>query len=115
MTSQVQTETVKAAHKAAAIIEEFRKLNPEMQAQQMAIFLTVAAKPDLTITELAKLTGQASSSVSRNVAALGKTHRKGLPGLDILMAVEDPMDRRNKRISMTPKGVMVMNSIERLI
>jgi len=115
MSTQTQTETVKAARKAALIIEEFRKLNPEMQAQQMAIFLAVAAKPNQTVTELAKATGHATASVSRNVAALGETHRKGLPGLNILVATEDVLDRRNKRINLTPKGVRVMASLENLL
>lgn len=106
---------MKAAKKVASFIEEFRKLNAEMQAQQMAIFLAVAAKPDLTVTDIANATGHSTSSVSRNIAALGKTHRKGLPGLDILVAVEDPIDRRNKRIRMTPKGARVMAALEALI
>ena len=40
-----QTKTAKAARKVASFIEEFRKLNAEMQAQQMAKFLAVVAKP----------------------------------------------------------------------
>ncbi|MBY5407438.1 hypothetical protein HFO98_02945 [Rhizobium leguminosarum] len=48
MTPDAEAKTVKAARKVAAIIEEFRKLNAEMQAQQMAIFLAVVAKPGST-------------------------------------------------------------------
>jgi DNA-binding MarR family transcriptional regulator len=112
---QVQNSTAKAARKAASIIEEFRKLNPEMQAQQMAIFLAVVAKPESTITDLANVTGHSTGTVSRNVAALSQIHRKGMPGLDILVAKEDIMDRRNKRISLTPKGVRVMSALEALL
>jgi DNA-binding MarR family transcriptional regulator len=115
MLTQAQIETVRAAKKVASLLEEFRKLNPEMQAQQMAIFLAVAGKPDSTVTELGIATGQPTNSASRNVAALSKTHRKGLPGLDLLTAVEDEMDRRTKRIRLTPKGVRVMASLEGLL
>ncbi|MBY5849812.1 winged helix-turn-helix transcriptional regulator [Rhizobium leguminosarum] len=115
MTKDDQIRTAKAARKAASIIEEFRKLNAEMQAQQMAIFLAVVAKPESTITDLANVTGHSTGSVSRNVAALSQTHRKGMPGLDILVAKEDIMDRRNKRISLTPKGVRVMAALEALL
>jgi DNA-binding MarR family transcriptional regulator len=38
-----------------------------------------------------------------------------LPGLDILVAKEDVLDRRNKRISLTPKGVRVMAALEALL
>jgi DNA-binding MarR family transcriptional regulator len=115
MTKDEQVKTAKVARKVASFIEEFRKLNAEMQAQQMAIFLAAAAKPESTITDLANVTGHSTGSVSRNVAALSKTHRKGMPGLDILVAVEDIMDRRNKRITLTPKGQRVMAALEALL
>ncbi|RWX10373.1 MarR family transcriptional regulator [Rhizobium hidalgonense] len=113
--TDTQARIAKAASKVASIIEEFRKLNAEMQAQQMAIFLAAVAQPGSTITDLANVTGHSTGSVSRNVAALSKTHRKGMPGLDILIANEDVLDRRNKRISLTPKGMRVMASIEALL
>ncbi|MBY5581877.1 MarR family transcriptional regulator [Rhizobium leguminosarum] len=115
MVQDNQTQTAKAARKVASVIEEFRKLNAEMQAQQMAIFLAVAAKPESTITDIAKITGHSTGSVSRNVAALSQLHRKGMPGLDILVAKEDVLDRRNKRITLTPKGVRVMAALEALV
>lgn len=115
MTADTETKTHKAARKVSSIIEEFRKLNPEMQAQQIAIFLAVVAKPGSTISDLANVTGHANGTVSRNVAALGQTHRKGMPGLDILIAKEDLLDRRNKRITLTPKGKRIMASLEALL
>jgi DNA-binding MarR family transcriptional regulator len=108
MPDDASVKTAKAARKIAAIVEEFRKLNAEMQAQQMAIFLAVAGKPNCTITELSVVTGHATSSISRNVAALGKFHRKGMPGLDVMEAVEDNVDRRLKRVRLTPKGQRIM-------
>ncbi|MBY3245149.1 winged helix-turn-helix transcriptional regulator [Rhizobium laguerreae] len=115
MLTDSQARIAKAASKAASIIEEFRKLNAEMQAQQMAIFLAVVARPGSTITDLANVTGHSTASVSRNVAALSQTHRKGMPGLDILIAKEDVLDRRNKRISLTPKGMRIMAALEALL
>jgi DNA-binding MarR family transcriptional regulator len=115
MTKEQQNQTAKAARKVASIIEEFRKLNAEMQAQQMAIFLAVVAKPECTVTDLANITGHSTGTVSRNVAALSKIHRKGMPGLDIIQAKEDVLDRRNKRITLTPKGQRVMAALEALL
>jgi DNA-binding MarR family transcriptional regulator len=115
VTDEARTETVKAAKKWSAVLEEFRKLNPEIQAQQIAIFLAVVIKPDQSVNELAVATGQGNSSASRNIHALSKVHRKGMSGLGLLTAVEDELDRRLKRIRLTPKGVMVMNSLERLL
>jgi DNA-binding MarR family transcriptional regulator len=38
------------------------------------------------------------------VAALGKWHKLGEPGLDLVEAVEDPIERRRKIMFLTPKG-----------
>ncbi|MER8582655.1 winged helix DNA-binding protein [Mesorhizobium sp. M1423] len=105
-----QTEN-KTARRLLSFIEEFGKLDPEMQIQQIAVFLHVMGKPGVTMRELEQLTGLSSSSVSRNVSALSKTHRKGQPGHDLLATVEDPMDRRIKRISPTSKGTKVFNTL----
>ncbi|MBY5413622.1 winged helix-turn-helix transcriptional regulator [Rhizobium leguminosarum] len=52
---------------------------------------------------------------STAVSALGQVHRKGMPGLDILVSKEDPMDRRNKRVFITPKGKRVMATLETIL
>ncbi|MER8482498.1 helix-turn-helix domain-containing protein [Mesorhizobium sp. M1322] len=77
----------KAARKLLALIDEFSKLDPEMQIQQIAVFLHIMEKQDLTMGEVEQLTGLSSSSVSRNVAALSKVHRKGLPGHDLIYCI----------------------------
>ena len=101
----------KNARRLIELIEEFRKLDLEMQAQTMVTFLHVAAKPGITIKELAAITGTSSSSSSRNVAVLGKVHRKGLPGHDVVETYEDAEDRRTKRCQLTHKGRMVFSSL----
>jgi DNA-binding MarR family transcriptional regulator len=115
MTTLDQSQTTNAAKRVASFIEEFRKINAEMQAQQMAIFLAVAAQADLSVSEIAIVVGHSTSSVSRNVAALGKVHRKGQPGLDLLNTREDINDRRNKRVRLTPRGTRVMATLASLL
>jgi DNA-binding MarR family transcriptional regulator len=115
MLTNTQAETISKARKALLLIDVFRTLNAEMQAQQMQVFLAVAANPDRTLTDICNLTGHPSSTVSRNVAALGKTHRGGQPGLELVSAIEDPTDRRHKRLRLTPKGQLVMNAIGALL
>lgn len=105
-----QTEN-KTARRLLSFIEEFGKLDAEMQIQQIAVFLHVMGKPDLTLRELEQATGLSSSSVSRNVSALSKVHRKGTPGHDLLTTYEDPMDRRIKHVKPTPRGIKVYNTL----
>lgn len=95
---------MKAVGKGLTLFDEIRNLDPEMQAQTITIFLHVVAQPGIAMRELEKLTGLPSSSISRNVAAMTKVHRRGRLGLDILVSKESPEDRRSKLVFMTPKG-----------
>ena len=98
---------------AADGIELFRTLDQEMQAQTMMCLLVVAQAHPIPIQmrEIARRVGLAQSSTSRNVALLGKTHRKGLPGLDLLYACEDVTDRRTKVVSLTSRGERFINQL----
>jgi len=107
--------TDKALRKAVRLIEEFRKFDLEMQLQMVLIFLLIADNEGCTFVELIRETGLRSSSVSRNVAALGQTHRKGLPGHDLVVAKEDPIDRRTKQIYLTQKGKLLVKAIKEII
>lgn len=99
-------EAPKVTNRLISIIERFRILDSEMQAQQMLIFLTVVAKPGLSLREIEQQTGLSLSSVSRNVSALGEFHRKGQPGHNLLVAYEDIHDRRFKKVKPTQKGLI---------
>ncbi len=87
-------------------IELFRTLDPEIQAQGLSTFLTIAMSDPVPISmrDLAEAVGIAQSSCSRNVASLGQIHRHGRPGHQLVESYEDPMDRRNKLVKLTPKG-----------
>lgn len=61
----------KNVRRLISIVEEFRKLDPEMQAQTILLFLLVVARPGITMKELAQSTELSSASISRNIAALG--------------------------------------------
>jgi DNA-binding MarR family transcriptional regulator len=89
----------------ANAISAFRDLDQEIQAQTMLTFLCVAESPDpIGMRDLQTRLGVASSSTSRNVAALSKHQRVGKAGHDLVEAFEDPADRRSKRVRLTAKG-----------
>lgn len=97
-----------------AVIEEFRKLNPEMQAQTILTFCAVASKEGVVgMKDIERMTGMSSASTSRNIAALGPYHRKGNPGMDLVVAFENPDDRREKLLKLTPKGRRIAESLVR--
>ncbi|MDX0801722.1 MarR family transcriptional regulator [Sinorhizobium medicae] len=111
MNNVVTIENNKNARRLISIIEEFRKLDPEIQAQTITLFLMVVARPGITMKELVQQSGLASSSVSRNIASLGAVHRNGEPGHDLLRAYEDPTDRRTKKVELTAKGRRVYETL----
>lgn len=113
----------KTARRFIGFIEEFRKLNPEMQAQQISLFLHVVAYPDRTIRELAETANLSlGGTITRNLDALSETRKvkKGdkietVPGHGLVQVYEDAADRRFKRVRPTPRGLLVYKSLVQLL
>lgn len=92
-----------------------KELDPEMQVQTLSVLLTVASAPGITMKELSQRLHLAQSSCSRNVAALSKWHRLGRPGLDLLVATEDPAERRRKIVRLTTRGERFIETLQRKV
>jgi len=101
------------------VVEEFRKLDPEMPAQTILAFLFIAernaAEVPVTVKDVGDYLGLSSASASRNVAALSKISRHRTSGHDLIMAYENPERRIEKFIKLTPKGKRVIDSIGELL
>lgn len=76
---------------------------PDVQAQTLVAFLTVALHGETNAAALAKTLGTTSASVSRNLSRLSQGFYDD-PGLGLIEQWEDPMDRRHKVIKLTPAG-----------
>jgi DNA-binding MarR family transcriptional regulator len=96
-------------------VEEFRKLDSEMQAQTMLAFLYIANRSPVTVKDVGEFLGVTSASASRNVAVLGKWSRHNKPGHDLVYSYENPARRIEKFIELTPKGKRVAQTIEELL
>lgn len=105
----------KTARRLLSAVEEFRKLNSNIQAGQIAVFLHIMAKPGITMKELERLSGLSSTAVSRNVLALSEWFKAGEPGYDLVETYDDPEDRRNKRVRAKAKGTRVYNTLIQLL
>jgi DNA-binding MarR family transcriptional regulator len=86
------------------VMERLRTLDAEMPMQQAVVLLHVILNEGTTQRDAAHALGMATSTVSRNIAALSSVHRLGRQGHDLLTWVEDPADRRAKRLQLTAKG-----------
>lgn len=107
----------KKIYTAFRLIQEFRKLDDDITTLMASLFLRVVlnAKDGITMKQLGEQEGVSQASVSRNIAALSKWHRLHRPGLDLVEAMEDPLERRRKIVKLTPKGRRVAESISDLL
>ncbi len=87
------------------------ELDPEMQLQTLLTLLVVDTQPGITMKDAMKKIGISQSSISRNTSILGRLYVKGQTGLDLVAAVEDPMERRRKIMRLTPKGEKFMQEL----
>jgi DNA-binding MarR family transcriptional regulator len=88
------------------LLEEFRKINPEMPIQVAATFLVIAETPRIPFREIGLRTGQSSSATNRNVALLA-----GKYGTPLVAYGRDPNDARNNIAWLTPLGERLAASI----
>ena len=105
-----------AASSLLKIIERFREIDGEMQAQAMAVLLKVAKSPlPLKMADIAEELGLSQSTISRNVAYLGDWNRRREAGHKLVEAYEDPAERRRKLVRLTAKGRRFVKSLNEII
>jgi DNA-binding MarR family transcriptional regulator len=93
------------------VLEEFRKLDPELPIQIALVLMLVARKPNISLKELTQLIGQGEASVSCHLAALSKEYG----GKGLITYFEAPDDRCNKLARLTPDGERFVRSITHYI
>lgn len=89
--------------------------NSKMPIQQVRLFLHVAAHGEVFQTGLAGAVGIAQSSVSSNVAILGKGLRPGEEGYGLLESGEVPHYRRCKSVWLTERGKALAWDMQRAL
>jgi DNA-binding MarR family transcriptional regulator len=93
------------------VIEEFRKLDADMQAQQMLTLLVIAKEEGIGVKEIAERTGVSTSAASRNVAYWSDWSALKREGHDLVSIKADLMDTRRKQVSLNPKGKKFVSHI----
>lgn len=101
----------KTTRKMISFIEEFRKIDQEMQAQMMVVFLMIAGNQSISQKEIVQRTGLTEAAVSRNVQSLSEEGRRGKPGHNLVVVRSDAQDARLKRNYLTPQGIRVYNTL----
>ena len=100
------------------IIEELRKFDTQLEAQAIAVFFYVGTYDShngISMQKIAEELDISQSSVSRNVYKLGDVNRHKKTGIGLLIAFEDPMERRRKLVRLTSKGKRVFHTLSDLV
>jgi DNA-binding MarR family transcriptional regulator len=102
--------------KLQRVLQEFRSLDKEMQAQTMLAFLYIAERDtqgvETTVLDVGTYLDLTSASATRNVQALSKVHRYGKDGHNLVFTEENPKKRTEKFIYLTDKGKSLTKRLE---
>lgn len=97
-----------AASELLRIFDQLRIIDKDMPVQTMLVLFWVALNEGGLQRDMINDLDMPNSSASRNLSALSKTHRLGTPGLNLIEWKKDIMDRRTKRLALTPLGRTVV-------
>jgi DNA-binding MarR family transcriptional regulator len=111
VSAPAKASQITALSHVLGLLKAFRDVEPEFPIQQAETLLWIAMRPGVSTRELCDLTGMAQASVSRNIAALGLVHRKGMPGKDFVTAESDPVEARRMIYFLTSKGRAFVTSL----
>jgi DNA-binding MarR family transcriptional regulator len=93
------------------VIDEFRKVNQDITANQMLIMLRAGERPGITQRELCKLTQLSDGTVSRICAVLSERGHQSRKGLGVLSIHPLPGEYRAKGQTLTSTGNRIFNTI----
>ena len=103
--------------KAKSFVEKLRELDPEMQLQSVMALLLISegheTKSWYTVKDLAERVSISPASASRNVAILSKWNRHDKKGHDLVISWENPKNRVEKFVKLTPKGEKFMQELKK--
>lgn len=98
----------KGVTKALLILEELRKLDPEMPAQQAVAFLVIARQEGMTQKKVSELVGASKSAANRIFDKLSEKGLNGNPGLNLIRVEPGRLDSREREAWLTPQGRRVV-------
>lgn len=91
--------------KVALLIAAIRKIDAEMPLGQVMFFITVAQNEGKSLKEIAERCELLMPSASRYMASLMFiVGSRQTGGVSLIHAIDNPIDRRQKIITLTPAG-----------
>lgn len=100
-------------NQSIGLVQRFRSLDTDIQMSTAFVFLIIAqaGEEGITMTDIAKKADMGLSSVSRHVSALSKVNRHREEGFNLVVSHENPMERRQRIVTLTGKGKAFINNL----
>lgn len=119
-TTSMSTNTTKIedgewVNTLALIIDEFRKINQDITANQMLVLLRIGEHPGITQNKLAEATGLRDGTISRICALMSERGHQGRDGLNVISINPVPGDYRAKGQSLINGGKKLYASVKHLM
>jgi DNA-binding MarR family transcriptional regulator len=93
------------------MLQEFRKLHADATLNQVISYLAIAREENITQSEVLKLLDMKTSGQSRIISMLSKYGDRNVPGWDVIRQDENPFDRRQKLLSLSGRGKLILNTV----
>jgi hypothetical protein len=91
--SESETDVLRTVY---SVLDSFHTLSRKMPISFARVFLAVCLRPNRCVEELARECGISNGVMSRTLGDIGDCNRYHLPGMGLVEAVGDPMDRHGK-------------------
>lgn len=113
--SYLTAKEQRAARRLLRAIQEFRKLDPDMQLPMAATLLIVALRDGVSRTEVMHELNVAGSTATRNLMGLMAEGRLGRKGHGLISQRVNPDERRWRMHSLTPEGAEVVRRLADIV
>lgn len=113
--SKLTPSEVQRAERLLEVLQEFRKLDSDMQMPMAATLMLVALNDGISRTEVMNHLGVAGSTATRNLMGLMGQGRLGRPGHGLVDQRVNPEERRWRMHSLTPEGRRVVRRLLQLM
>jgi DNA-binding MarR family transcriptional regulator len=107
----MRSTSIAAIDRHLRIFDVFRNLDIEMPIGQIVFFLTAAKLEGGSLREIAQASGAKMTTASRYLSNLSPKDAYRPAGLNLLIARENPMNRRMKVIRLTDEGNRVLAAL----
>lgn len=95
------------------VLGRLRDVHGDISANQAMALLFIAANPGVTLREVHERLGLVGSAASRVLAVLSDFGSRSVAGLGLVRVDVNPDDRRERLLSLTPKGHRLVEDMVR--